>query len=101
MDSDKWEVELTHDADLGLGKLPKDEAKKAVSALRQMEEHPYVSAAKLKYTGSLVIWRRKKGRLRIIFQVNKESKTIRVLALDLRDDETYENVDSANPEFTD
>jgi mRNA-degrading endonuclease RelE of RelBE toxin-antitoxin system len=100
MDSDKWYVGLTDGARAGLSKLPKDEAKKAQDAMEQMELHPYVSATKLKYTKGNVIWRRKKGRLRVIFQVNKVKHEVRILALDLRGDETYDKLD-ADPGFAD
>ncbi len=101
MGSDEWAVELTQDAEQGLRNLPKEQANKAVTALEQMETQPYAAAAKLKYTGNTIIWRRKKGRLRIIFQVNKSKRKVKILALDLRTDETYSSLDSADSDFND
>jgi len=96
MGSDKieWKVGLTDDANSELAELPTEEAKKVLQVVEEMENSssPYNGASKLKYTKPYVVWRRRKGRLRILFQVSKAKAQIKILRIDLRNDDTYTDV---------
>lgn len=92
MATPKYVVDLTEAATKEFAKLPKQEQKKVASNLKRMEDSPTAGAAILKNTNGL-LWRKKLGDSRIIFGVTVETQYVRVVAIRMRKDDTYDDLE--------
>jgi len=92
MATPKYTVEMTDAAKAEFAKLPKQEQKKVAANLKRMEESPTAGAAVLKNTNGL-LWRKKLGDSRVIFGLTVESHYVRVVAIRLRKDDTYDDLE--------
>lgn len=88
--ADEYEVVFSDIADACLADLSKPDRKKVLDLGTRMQQHPFAGAARLKYMGTAEVWRKKVGRVRVLYTADKVKLLVVIRLVDLRDDDTYD-----------
>jgi len=83
-------VVMTEVAAEDYGKLEKDDRRKLDDYVKRLHQlpNPTAGSERLKHF-TVPVWRKKLGRLRVIYTFAVQTKELEIVMLDLRDSETY------------
>lgn len=71
-----------------LGRIPKDDARRIGSVLKELVVNPYAGDIE-KMEGESDVWRRRVGSYRIFYEVYKNKRVVYVFKLERRTSNTY------------
>ena len=85
-----WTYRLSREAAKQLRRLPRDRQQQIARALDEMQEDPFRGDVALIQSGRFKgVLRRRVGRYRIIFSVDRPNRVIQIAAIFLRTGQTY------------